>query len=160
MPSFDIVSEVDNHELTNALDQANREVITRYDFKGVKASFTQQDDKIVMVAENEFQLKQMLDIFYLKCAKRQIDAKFFKAETPQLNLNQARQDITLKQGIDKELAKKIIKIIKDSKIKVQPSQQGDQVRVAGKKRDDLQEAIVLIKKQELDLPLQFENFRD
>ncbi|MCW5589521.1 MAG: YajQ family cyclic di-GMP-binding protein [Legionellales bacterium] len=160
MPSFDIVSEVDKHELSNALDQANREITNRFDFKGVNATFELTENTIWLKAENDFQLKQMDDILKLKLTKRGIDITALEAKEIKISLNEARQEITVRQGIDREVAKKIIKVIKDSKIKVQASVQGEQVRVTGKNRDDLQATIALIKKTEFLLPLQFNNFRD
>jgi len=160
MPSFDIVSEVDQHEVSNSVDQSNREVSTRFDFKGSGAQYELKDAVITLVAENEFQLQQMRDILQPRLAKRGIDLLCIKVDPPQTAGRPARQTITLRQGIEAPLAKQIIKLIKDSKIKVQASIQGDQVRVTGKKRDDLQEAIALLRKSELDMPLQFTNFRD
>ena len=160
MPSFDIVSEVDPHEVTNSVDQSNREVSTRFDFKGSGAQYELKDAVITLLAENEFQLQQMRDILQPRLAKRGIDLLCIKVDPPQTAGRQARQTITLRQGIEAPLAKQIIKLIKDSKIKVQASIQGDQVRVTGKKRDDLQEAIALLRGSELDMPLQFTNFRD
>lgn len=160
MPSFDIVSEVDQHEVSNSVDQSNREVSTRFDFKGSGAQYELKDAVITLVAENEFQLQQMRDILQPRLAKRGIDLLCIKVDPPQTAGRQARQTITLRQGIEAPLAKQIIKLIKDSKIKVQASIQGDQVRVTGKKRDDLQEAIALLRGSELDMPLQFTNFRD
>ena len=160
MPSFDIVSEIDHHELTNAIDQANREINTRFDFKGVKASFDKQEDKILMKAETEFQLKQMFDIFSLKCAKRNIDTHSLDLKDAHSNLSEARQEILIKEGIDKDNAKKIIKLIKETQLKVQTAIQDEQIRVTGKKRDDLQEAMAFLRKQTLDIPLQFTNFRE
>jgi hypothetical protein len=160
MPSFDIVSEINSHELTNAIDQCNREITTRFDFKGVKASYEHQEDKVLLKAENEFQLKQMLDILKLKCSKRNIDVQCLEEKEVATNLNEARQEVIIKQGIEKDLAKKIIKIIKDNQSKVQSAIQGEQIRVTGKKRDDLQDVIALLRQQDLGLPLQFTNFRD
>ena len=160
MPSLDVVSEVDMHELSNALDQANREVGTRYDFKGANAEFKRQDDSINLEADSEFQLQQMLDILYGKMAKRGIDLGNLKAEEPQVSGKRAVQRVAIRQGIDKDLGRKIVKLTKDSKLKVQASIQGEQVRISGKKRDDLQEIITLLKGQDLGLPLQFQNFRD
>lgn len=160
MPSFDIVSEVDLHEAANAVDQANREVGTRFDFKGSGAQYELKEAVITLLAENEFQLQQMLDILQPRLAKRGIDILCLKIDPPQVSGKQARQTVTLRQGIDSVLAKQIVKLIKDSKMKVQAAIQGDQVRVTGKKRDDLQESMALLRKSELDLPLQFTNFRD
>lgn len=160
MPSFDIVSEVDLHEVSNAVDQANREVGTRFDFKGTDAQYALKEAVVTLQAENEFQLQQMLDILQPRLAKRGVDILCLKIDPPQVSGRQAKQTVTLRQGIDTPLAKQIVKLIKDSKMKVQAAIQGDQVRVTGKKRDDLQEAMALLRKSELELPLQFTNFRD
>lgn len=160
MPSFDIVSKIDSHELTNAVDQATREITNRFDFKGVKASFTHQEETVTLTAESEFQLKQMLEIFTIKCSKRNVDPKCFTIKDPQSSLHEAKQAIVIREGIETELAKKIVKFIKDSKLKVQASIQGEQIRVTGKKRDDLQDAIAQIRAKDWGLPLQFTNFRD
>lgn len=160
MPSFDIVSEIDMHEATNAIDQSNREVGTRFDFKGSGANYEMKDGVITLHAENDFQLQQMRDILNPRLAKRGIDIACLKADPPQTFGKQARQTLTLRQGIDTPLAKQIVKLIKDSKMKVQASIQGEQVRVTGKKRDDLQEAMALLRKADLEMPLQFTNFRD
>ncbi len=160
MPSFDIVSEVDLHEVSNAVDQANREVANRFDFKGSGAHFDFDQSQIVMHAQNDFQLRQMLDILQLKLSKRGVDIGCLEIGQPHVSGQAARQEITLRQGIDKELAKKITKLIKDSKLKVQASIQGDKIRVSGKKRDDLQKTIQTLREAKLDLPLQFINFRD
>lgn len=160
MPSFDVVSEVNLHEVANAVDQANREVDTRFDFKGSGAKFELAESVITLTAESEFQLQQMLDILHAKLAKRGVDIASLKAEPPQIAGKQAKQTVTLIQGIDSALAKKIVKLIKDSKLKVQAAIQGEKVRVTGKKRDDLQEVIALLRGAELEQPLQFDNFRD
>jgi len=160
MPSFDIVSEIDDHELTNALDQANREVGTRYDFKGSDAQFKRVENTVMLEAQTEFQLQQMVDMLYQKMAKRGLELGFLEAGKAEERGQRAYQTITLKQGIDRELAKKIVTLIKESKIKVQSAVQGEQVRVTGKKRDDLQEAIALLRKTDIKQPLQFQNFRD
>jgi len=160
MPSFDVVSELDGHEVANAVDQANREVDTRFDFKGSGAKFELSEFVVSLEAEADFQLKQMIDILTQKLAKRGIDVACMKPEEPEIALNKARQKVILTHGIDSDLARKIVKLIKEAKLKVQSQVQGDQVRVTGKKRDDLQEAIALLRKAELGLPLQFTNFRD
>lgn len=161
MPTFDVVSEVDLQEVRNTLDQANREITTRYDFKGVKASFELiGNDKITLRAENDFQLKQMIDIFNQKAVKRSLDLLSFTVKDATVNLSTAQQDITINQGIESDNAKKIVKIIKESKIKVQSAIQGNQLRVTGKNRDDLQEAIALLRQAKIAIPLQFTNFRD
>lgn len=160
MPSFDVVSEVDHHELANAVDQANREVTTRFDFKGTDSSYELNDHVVGLKTESEFQLDQMLDILYAKLAKRGIDLEAAEAGEPVVMAKTATRNVTIREGIDTDLAKKIVKRIKESKLKVQASIQGDKVRVTGKKRDDLQSAIALLKEAELGLPLQFKNFRD
>ena len=161
MPSFDIVSEIDNHELQNAVDQANKEVTTRFDFKGTHSSFELADADIKMSTESEFQLDQMYDMLTGKMTKRGIDIRCLEREDMDLQLKTARQTVTVKQGLESADAKKIVKLIKDEKLKVQASIQGDSVRVTGKKRDDLQTAIALLKEKDpVSLPLQFNNFRD
>ena len=160
MPSFDIVSEFDMHEASNAIDQANREVSTRFDFKGSNAHFEQKDEVITLLAEVEFQLQQMLDMLQKKLTKRGIDIACLEISDPQSTGKTAQQTVTLKQGLETPLAKQIIKLIKDKKLKVQSSIQGDKVRVTGKKRDDLQQVIQMLKEEKLDMPLQFDNFRD
>tara|TARA_R110000787_G_scaffold42377_40_gene104334 strand:- start:3759 stop:4241 length:483 start_codon:yes stop_codon:yes gene_type:complete len=160
MPSFDVVSEVDQHELTNAVDQANRELDTRFDFRGSEARFDLDDCVITSSAPNEFQLEQMMDILRKRLAARNIDLRSIDAADPESNLARAKQKITIKQGIEKAQAKAIIAQIKAAKIKVDTSINGDKLRVSGKKRDDLQTAIALLKKADLEIPVQFENFRD
>lgn len=160
MPSFDVVSELDGHEVANAVDQANREVATRFDFKGTDAKFELGDFVVNLEAPADFQLKQMIDILTQKLAKRGIDVACMKPEEPEIALNKARQKVVLRHGIDSDNARKIVKLVKESKLKVQSQVQGEQVRVTGKKRDDLQDAIALLKQAELELPLQFTNFRD
>ena len=160
MPSFDIVSEVDMHEVNNALDQARREVNTRYDFKSTNAQIDFKDDIITLSANSEFHVKQMLDVVYLKMAKRKVDIKSFEESDVEMVGMTARQKISLRQGIDKDSARKIVKMIKESKLKVQSAIQGEQVRVTGKKRDDLQNVMAMLREAKLDLPLQYTNFRD
>lgn len=160
MPSFDVVSEIDGHELANAVDQANREVANRFDFKGTGAKFELQDFVVSLEAEADFQLKQMLDILTQKLARRGIDVAAMAPDEPEIALNKARQKVVMKHGVETDAARKIVKLIKDSKMKLQSQIQGDQVRVTGKKRDDLQAAIQMLKEAELGLPLQFTNFRD
>jgi uncharacterized protein YajQ (UPF0234 family) len=160
MPSFDVVSEVDLQEVRNAVDQANREVGTRYDFKGVDAKFELTESDIKLSAEVEFQLNQMMDILRQKLVKRKVDIASMDIKDPETSLNAARQHVIIKQGIDSESAKKMVKNIKGSKIKVQAQIQGEQVRVTGKKRDDLQQVIALLREADYGLPLQFTNFRD
>ncbi|HLG52370.1 MAG TPA: YajQ family cyclic di-GMP-binding protein [Steroidobacteraceae bacterium] len=160
MPSFDVVSEVDSHELTNAVDQANREVSQRFDFRDTGASYELADFSITLHAQVDFQLKQMLDILKLKLTKRGIDISCLDPGEPEIALNAARQPILLRHGIDADSGRKLQRLIKDSKLKVQVAIQGEQVRVTGKQRDDLQAAMALIRQASLDRPLQFKNFRD
>lgn len=160
MPSFDIVSEIDQHEVTNAVDQANREVSQRFDFKGTNAKFELKDAVVTLSAPADFQLKQMLEILKLKLSKREIDVACLKVDEPVTTGQTAKQVVTLRQGVDTELGKKLQRLIKDSKLKVQAAIQDKQVRVTGKNRDDLQEAIALVRKGGFELPLQFTNFRD
>jgi uncharacterized protein YajQ (UPF0234 family) len=160
MPSFDIVSEVDSHELTNAVDQSNREIGNRYDFKGTNARITHSGDSLTLEAAEEFQVKQMLPILHERLAKRGIDIGCLDAGKIDASGARARQEITVRQGIDSDRGRKIVKLVKDSKLKVQAAIQGEQVRVSGKKRDDLQTVIASLKQADLGLPLQFTNFRD
>ena len=160
MPSFDIVSEVDKHELTNAIDQANRELGTRFDFRGSDASFELTDKVVQLKAPSEFQLKQMQDILRQRMSARQIDVRCLEEGEVETNLAGARQKVTVKQGIEQPVAKKIIAAIKQAKLKVEAQIQGEKVRVSGKKRDDLQGAIALLRQSDFELPLQFDNFRD
>src|SRR5688572_29847198 len=160
MPSFDVVSELNAHEVTNAVDQANRELSQRFDFKDTGAHYERLEWTITLRAQVEFQLQQMLPILKQRLGKRGIDVACLEVTEPQTNLAEARQDIVLRQGIDQELGRKIARLIKDSKLKVQASLQGDKVRVTGKSRDDLQAAIAFLRAAKLDLPLQFNNFRD
>lgn len=160
MPSFDIVSEIDKHELANAVDQTNREVDNRFDFKGSEARVEQEDTALLLHAQSDFQIRQMREILYPRMAKRGIDIKCLEEEDIETTNMRCRQRVKVRQGIDKDLAKEIVKRLKDSKIKVQAAVQGEQVRVTGKKRDDLQEAIALLRGADLGMPLQFNNFRD
>ena len=160
MPSFDIVSELNAHEVANAVDQANREVGTRFDFKGSNANFELKEFVITLSAQAEFQLKQMMDVLRLKLSKRGIDVMCMKVDDPVIAGNSARQVVTLRQGIETELGKKIQRLIKDSKLKVQAAIQDKQVRVTGKSRDDLQEVIAMMRSAKLEMPFQFTNFRD
>ena len=160
MPSFDVVSQVDMHELTNAVDQCNREASNRFDFKGTNARVEKTDNVLMLVAPSEFQVKQIDDILRTKMAKRGIDIGCLEYGDIQESVNEVKQQLTVRHGIDKDLARKLVKIVKDTKLKVQSSIQGDQVRINGKKRDDLQAVIAVLKKQSLDLPLQYINFRD
>ncbi|KFZ30616.1 nucleotide-binding protein [Pseudidiomarina salinarum] len=161
MPSFDIASEVDKVELKNAVDNANREVTTRFDFRNVEARIELKDLTVTLTSESEFQVRQLQDIFNSHCAKRNIDLA--GTEMPDEPIHSGKLHslpITFKQGIEQPVAKKIVKLLKDQKLKVQASIQGDKVRVTGKKRDDLQQAIAVLKQSDIEQPLQFENFRD
>lgn len=160
MPSFDIISEFDKHEVKNAIDQASKEVDTRFDFKGTSSSFELTDEKLIMISESTFQLQQMFSIVCAKLSRRGVDIACLDVGEAKGSGKLMRQEITLKQGLDTVLAKKIVKLIKDKKLKVQAAIQGEQVRVTGKKRDDLQEVIKVLREEKLDMPLQFENFRD
>jgi len=160
MPSFDVVSEVDKHELSNAVDQANRELATRFDFKGVDAKFELEDYTVSQSAPSVFQLNQMLDILRGRLSARGIDIRCLDVGDPLENVAGARRKITVKQGIEQAVAKKLIAEIKAAKLKVESQINGDKLRISGKKRDDLQTAIALLKKSQVDLPLQFNNFRD
>lgn len=160
MPSFDVVSEVNHHELSNAVDQANREVTTRFDFKGSDSSFERAGNEITLNTQSEFQLQQMYDILCNKLVKRGVDIAALELGKPDIQLKTATQVVTVREGIDTAEAKKMIKLIKDRKMKVQAAIQGDQLRVTGKKRDDLQEVIALLKDNSFAMPLQFKNFRD
>ena len=160
MPSFDVVSEINTHELTNAVDQAVRELTQRFDFKGTDATFELEDTTVTMMAPADFQLKQMLDILKLRMSKRGIDIACLEVKDPEVNLARAKQLVICKNGIDAESGRKVSRLIKDSKLKVQAQVQGDKVRIIGKKRDDLQEAIAFLRNAEVGVPLQFNNFRD
>lgn len=160
MPSFDVVSEVEMHELSNAVDQANREVGTRFDFKGVDAKFEQKGNELTLLAEGPFQLKQMMDILRNKMVKRGIDTGCLDISEHETSNLKVKQKVTIREGLDKETAKKIVKLIKEAKLKVQTQIQDQQVRVTGKKRDDLQFVMAMLKEQNLELPLQYTNFRD
>ena len=160
MPSFDVVSEVDLHETRNAVDQANREVGTRFDFKGTDASFSLDEKVVTLSAQNEFQLDQMMDILNKKLAKRSVDIGCLDIGKPETSLNSARQAVTIRQGIDTDTARGIVKHIKAAKLKVQAQIQGEQIRVTGKSRDALQETIALLRDGDFGLPLQYTNFRD
>ena len=160
MPSFDVVSEIDHHELKNALDQANREIGTRYDFKGSNSKIDQTGNELTLEAESEFQIKQMVPILKEKMSKRDIDVDCLDfADIVEMN-KRARQQVSVREGLDKDLARKMVKLIKDSKIKVQAAIQGEQLRINGKKRDDLQQVMQLLREAKLGIPLQFNNFRD
>ena len=160
MPSFDVVSEVEMHEVNNAVDQANREVGTRFDFKGSDARYERNEAQIILHTQSDFQLKQMLEILKDKLARRGVDVACLEVKDPELSGKEARQTVNLRQGLDAALSRDIVKRIKDAKLKVQAAIQGEKVRVTGKKRDDLQEVIALLRAAKLELPLQFNNFRD
>jgi uncharacterized protein YajQ (UPF0234 family) len=160
MPSFDIVSEVDLHEVTNAVDQTNREVSTRFDFKGSDARVEQSDEVLTQHADNEFHDRQELDILYQKLARRGIDIAALSAGAVVSSGTKASLEISVRQGIDQDTARKLVKMIKQTKLKTQASIQGDKVRVSGKKRDDLQNIISELRDSDLELPLQYINFRD
>ena len=160
MPSFDVVSDFDAQEARNAVDQANREVSQRFDFKGTGSTYEFDDPAVTLKSESDFQLRQMVDILHQKLTKRGIDIACIDAGEPEITGSEARQRLVLRRGIDSDLARKLVKLVKGSKLKVQAAIQGDKLRVSGKKRDDLQAAIRLLKESETDLPLQYENFRD
>ena len=160
MPSFDVVCEIDLHEVGNAVDQTNREVSNRFDFKGSSARVEQKEAELTLHADNEFQLNQVKDILHTKLAKRQVDIQALEEGKLEVNISAARQVLTVRQGIDTDTARKLVKQVKESKIKVQAAIQGDKVRVTGKKRDDLQQVMALLRQADLGLPLQFNNFRD
>jgi cyclic-di-GMP-binding protein len=160
MPSFDVVSELDAHEVTNAVDQANRELSQRFDFKDSGAVFELNGLTVSVKAEVEFQLKQMLEILKLRLAKRGVDIRCLEIKDPVVNLAAAVQEVVLRQGVDADTARLIVRLIKDSKVKVQASVQGEKVRIVGKQRDDLQTAMALLRKAKVEMPLQFNNFRD
>ena len=160
MPSFDTVSELNAHEVANAVDQANRELAQRFDFKDTGARYELAEFLVTVHAQVDFQLKQMLDILKLRLSKRGVDVACLEVKEPQTSLSAAQQEVILRHGIDQETGKKIARLVKDSKLKVQASLQGDKVRVSGKQRDDLQAAMQLLKKAGLEVPLQFNNFRD
>jgi len=160
MPSFDVVSDFDAHEASNAVDQANREVNTRFDFKGTGSKFELDSQVISLTSQSDFQLKQMLDILRQKLAKRRIDIGCMEEQEVEISGSEARQKVILRRGIEADLARRLVKMIKSSKLKVQTAIQGDKLRVSGKKRDVLQDVIGLLKEADVDLPLQYENFRD
>jgi uncharacterized protein YajQ (UPF0234 family) len=160
MPSFDTVSELDSHEVLNALDQANRELSQRFDFKDTGARFELTEFTVTLQAQVDFQLKQMLDILKLRLAKRGVDLTCLEVKDPEITLSAARQEVVLRHGIDQDTGRNIVRLLKDSKLKVQASLQGEKVRVTGKQRDELQAAIALLRAAKLDRPLQFNNFRD
>lgn len=160
MPSFDVVSEFDAHEASNAIDQANREVTNRFDFKGTGSKYTLEAEIVSLTSQTDFQLKQMLDILRQKLAKRGIDVSCLKEEEVEISGSEARQKVIMRKGLDTPLARDLVKKIKSSKIKVQSAIQGEKLRISGKKRDDLQAVIALLKDTDVELPLQYENFRD
>jgi len=160
MPSFDAVSELNGHELANAIDQANRELAQRFDFKDTGARFELAEFSVTLHAQVDFQLKQMLEIMKLRLSKRGIDLKCLEVKEPQTTLATAQQEVLLRHGVDAETGKTLTRLLKESKLKVQASLQGDKVRVTGKQRDDLQAAMALLRGAKLDRPLQFNNFRD
>lgn len=160
MPSFDVISEIDQHELTNAVDNANRELTKRFDFRGVDASFELQDEAVKISAEVDYQLTQLLEILQIQMIKRKIDIKCLETKDPEKLGKQVLMWLTVRQGLEPLLSKKMVRIIKDSKIKVQVAIQGDKLRVTGKKRDELQAVMALLRGSDLDMPLQFNNFRD
>ena len=160
MPSFDVVSELNHHEVGNAVDQASRELEGRFDFRGTGAQFTLEGNEVTLEAPAEFQLRQMLDIVRLKLSKRGIDLVCLEVRDPEINLARAKQVVVLREGIDAENARNIQRAIKESKLKVQAAIQGDKLRVTGKSRDDLQGAMALLRQQKLKVALQFGNFRD
>ena len=160
MPSFDVVSEIDMHEAQNAVDQANREVSTRFDFKGTGSEFKLENEQITLTTESDFQLKQMMDVLNNKLVKRGVDISCLEAGKAEAVGKTARQIVSLRQGIDQATAKKVVKKIKDQKLKVQAAVNGDKLRITGKKRDDLQQVIAFLKQEDVGLPLQFNNFRD
>jgi cyclic-di-GMP-binding protein len=160
MPSFDVVSELNSHEVANAIDQANRELSQRFDFKDTGARFELNEFTVTLHAQVDFQLKQMLEILKLRLSKRGIDLQCLDIKEPQTTLSAAHQEVVLKHGIDAEQGRKIARLVKDWKLKVQASLQGDKVRISGKQRDDLQAAMTLLRSAKLQVALQFNNFRD
>jgi uncharacterized protein YajQ (UPF0234 family) len=161
MPSFDIVSEVNQVEVRNAVDQTNKEVSTRFDFKGSDARVEQKENVLTLFADDDFKLSQVTDILTGKLTKRGVDIRSLKyGDVEKISGNKVKQPVTVREGVEQELAKKIVRTLKDSKLKVQASIQGDAVRVSGTKRDELQNAIALVKKSIADFPLQYQNFRD
>ena len=160
MPSFDVVSNFDAHEVSNAVNQANHEINTRFDFKGTGSKFELEGQLVTLTTQSDFQLKQMLDMLRQKLAKRGVDIGCIKEEKPEVTSSQAQQKVILRKGIDMPLAKDLVKTIKGSKLKVQVAIQGDKLRVNSKKRDNLQSIIGLLKNMDIDLPLQYENFRN
>lgn len=160
MPSFDTVSEVDMHEVTNAVDQAKRELTNRWDFKNVEADIVYEDDALTIASEQEFQLDQLMDMLRMAFSKRGLDQRCLNKSGDSHAGKQYKRHYSIAQGIDKDTARKIVKLIKDKKMKVQAAIQGDKVRVTGKKRDDLQQVMAMLREENLEIPLQFNNFRD
>lgn len=162
MPSFDIVSDVEMFEVKNAVENANRMINQRYDLKGTNSSVDIDNGKntLIVSSESDFQVEQVLSILYQELTRRSIDIKSFEAQANQPNGKQVQKTLNIRQGIDKEMAKKIVKMIKDEKFKAQPAIQQEQIRVTSKKRDDLQQVIAFLRKSELDVPLQYKNFKD
>jgi len=160
MPSFDVVSDFDAHEASNAVDQANREVNTRFDFKGTGSKFELEEQVVSLTTQSDFQLKQMMDILEQKLSRRGVDIGCLDSQEPEFSGNEARQKVIMRRGIDVDRARKLVKQIKAAKLKVQAAIQGDKLRVSGKKRDDLQAVIGMLKETDIGLPLQYENFRD
>ena len=160
MPSFDVVSEVEMHEVTNAVDQANREISTRFDLKGTSAKYALKDTVVTMTGDAEFQLQQLLDILQTKLNRRGVDIACLDVADATQSGKLYHQEVTIRQGLEAALSKKIVKLIKDNKMKVQAAIQGEKVRVTGKKRDDLQQVIAVLKETKLEMPLQYTNFRD
>ena len=161
MPSFDITSEVNKVELKNSIDQTNKEVANRFDFKGSDARIEQNELQLTVFADDEFKLKQVVDVFHSKCAKRGVDVRSLEPKDPEkISGNKMKQLVDVKNGIEQDVAKRIVKLIKDAKVKVQGAIQGNAVRVSGAKKDDLQTAIALVKNSVKEIPLQFQNFRD
>ena len=160
MPSFDVVSEVDMHEVTNAIDQANREIKTRFDLKGTSAKFSLEEGKVVITADSEFQINQLMDILKAKLIKRSVDVACLEVADATPLGKSVIQQVTIQQGLDSLVCKKIVKLVKEKKLKIQSSIQGDKVRFTGKKRDDLQIVISFLKEADIEMPLQYNNFRD
>ena len=160
MPSFDVVSDFDSHEASNAVDQANREVNTRFDFKGTGSRYELEEQVITLTTQSDFQLRQMMDILHQKLSRRGVDIACLEEQDPEFSGSEARQKVILRRGIDADRARKLVKQIKGAKLKVQAAIQGDKLRVSGKKRDDLQTVIAMLRDTDIGLPLQYENFRD
>ena len=160
MPSFDVVSEVDWHEITNAIDQANRELQTRFDFRGVEAKFEKQEQSVRVTAEADIQLDQMIDILRAKMVKRSIDPKVMDIGDQEHVGKLLHKNVQIQEGLESLFAKRVVKLIKEKKLKVQAAIQGDKIRVTGKKRDDLQQVMATLKEEDFDVPLQYNKFRD